>query len=305
LDKIFIPGRTRNTVSFGLAISCIVAVGMGYALWILREAPMPVAGMFAALLCAILGLMLYLTASAARMSYELGESGLNVHLGLGGIRVPYSSIAEAQKSYLTFTVRIFGGSWPGFHFGLFRVSDVGNVTVYTTQMRGEFALLTLTNGRKIVLSPEDTDGFLEGLRAYSGFFGGAGASKGANAGAGAGAGAGALVEPAQMPKKIVYLQVAVVAAAFLGTLVYLLSVYPSLPQTIPVHFDANMNPNRWGDKSELFFIAGLAAIFAGLNAVLCLKFWRYGRLLTTVLTVVFLLVVLLCLATIIMTVGMV
>jgi len=268
-------------------------------LWILREAPMPVAGMFAALLCAILGLMLYLTASAARMSYELGESGLNVHLGLGGIRVPYSSIAEAQKSYLTFTVRIFGGSWPGFHFGLFRVSDVGNVTVYTTRMRGEFALLTLTNGRKIVLSPEDTDGFLEGLRAYSGFFGSARASTGASAGA------GALAEPEQMPKKIVYLQVAVVAAAFLGTLAYLLSVYPSLPQTIPVHFDANMNPNRWGDKSELFFIAGLAAMFTGLNAVLCLKFWRYGRLLTTVLTVIFLLGGLLCLATIIMTVGMV
>jgi hypothetical protein len=299
LGKIFIPWRTRNTIAFGLAISCIVAVCMGYALWILREAPLPVAGMFAALLCAILGLMLYLTASATRMSYELGESGLSVHLGLGGIHVPYSSIAEVQKSRLAFTVRIFGGSWPGFHFGLFRVSDVGNVTVYTTRMRGEFALLTLTNGRRMALSPEDTDGFLQELDAYSGFFGRAWVAMGASAGA------GALAEPEQMPKKIVYLQVAIVATAFLGTLVYLLSVYPSLPQTIPVHFDANMNPNRWGDKSELFFIAGLAALFAGLNTLLCLKFWRYGRLLTTVLTFIFLLVVLLCLATIIMTVGMV
>jgi len=300
LGKTFKPGRTSNTAAFGIAISCIVAICMGLALWLLRGAPLPVVGIMAALLAIILGLMIYLTASAVRMSYELGDSGLRVHLGLGGTHIPYASIAEAQKSDLKFTARIFGGSWPGFHFGLFRVSGIGNVTVYTTRMSGEFALLALRNGRRIALSPEDTDGFLEALNACCGIFG--------NAGMGATASTPQRVytsEPEQTPKRVAYLQASIVAAAFLATLAYLLSVYPSLPQTIPLHFDEQMNPNRWGDKSELFFIAGIAALFTGINTVLCLKFWRYGRLLTGVLTVIFLLAVLLCLATIVMTVGMI
>jgi len=295
----FEPGRTRSTSAFGLAISAIIAVGLGFALWSLRGGSAFAVGITVAVLGVLLALTLYLTASASRMAYELGENELKVHLGIGGMRIPYASIADAQRSSLTLTIRIFGGSWSGFHFGLFRASDVGNVTAYTTRMTGEFALLTLTNGRMIVLSPKDTAGFIEGLNAYKGLFGRAGV--GASMGTGAGAETG--LEPAS--KRMLYLQIAIVLGAYVCMLWYFFSVYPSLPQIIPVHFDLNMNPNRWGDKSELFILMGVAAIFPALNTIFCLKFGRYSRLLTTVMTVVFLLTVALFFGILHMTVSMI
>lgn len=39
--------------------------------------------------------------------------------------------------------------------------------------------------------------------------------------------------------------------------VYLAIIWGSLPQTVPVHFDAEMKPNRMGDKSELWLVAAL------------------------------------------------
>ena len=69
--------------------------------------------------------------------------------------------------------------------------------------------------------------------------------------------------------------------------------YPSLPEVIPVNFDINWNPNRWGHKSELFLIAGIAAIFPIINTVLALKFGRSGKELMLFLGAVFVLVIVL------------
>ena len=38
---------------------------------------------------------------------------------------------------------------------------------------------------------------------------------------------------------------------------YLAIIWESLTQIVPVHFDAEMKPNRMGDKSELWLVAGL------------------------------------------------
>lgn len=42
--------------------------------------------------------------------------------------------------------------------------------------------------------------------------------------------------------------------------VYLLSLWPSLPQTVPVHFGLDMKPNRFGDKGELWLSTGMLAL---------------------------------------------
>jgi uncharacterized membrane protein len=41
--------------------------------------------------------------------------------------------------------------------------------------------------------------------------------------------------------------------------IYLAIVWNSLPQTVPVHFNAEMKPDRMGDKSELWLVTGLMA----------------------------------------------
>ena len=88
-------------------------------------------------------------------------------------------------------------------------------------------------------------------------------------------------------QKVVYLQVVSVTAAFFVFLGYLLWIYPSLPEIIPVHFDFNWNPNRWAHKSELFIIAGIAAIFPAINTSVVLKFGKYGKELVIFLGIIF------------------
>jgi hypothetical protein len=57
-----------------------------------------------------------------------------------------------------------------------------------------------------------------------------------------------------------------------------------------------MVPNRWGHKSELFFIAGIAAIFPVINTIFVLKFGKYGKTLTIFLGIIFILLMALFLA---------
>src|SRR6476661_8471417 len=60
----------------------------------------------------------------------------------------------------------------------------------------------------------------------------------------------------------------VVFVAFLPA-VYLLLIWPSLPQTVPVHFGADMKPDRLGSKDELWLITGiLAAVSIGVYFLL-------------------------------------
>ena len=97
------------------------------------------------------------------------------------------------------------------------------------------------------------------------------------------------VEDFGQSTRLVYVQVASVATAFFVFLGYLLCIYPQLPEIIPVHFNLNLIPNRWGHKSELFFIAGVAAIFPLINSILVLKFGKYVKTLMIFLGIIFIL----------------
>lgn len=224
------------------------------------------------LLVVIDGLILPFTLLGKRMRYELSDDDVTVHFGLSRRRVPYAAIREAQCAPTTLQLRLFGASWPGLHWGLYTAKDAGRVWVYATKMRGDFILLSLVDGKTIALTPEDPQAFLRALTAQQRRFGTASP------------GDMAAREPSRI---VVYAQVLVVAAAFFVFLGYLLWLYPSLPEVIPVHFDLSWTPNRWGHKSELFVIAGIAAIFPVINTVLTLKFGRHAKELTLALGAVF------------------
>jgi len=167
-------------------------------------------------------------------------------------------------------VRLFGASWPGLHWGLFNAKDVGKIWVYSTKITGEFVVIELIDGNKIAFSPENTKKLYGALNNQRKKFG---TSKMANS--------------IYQSKRLVYLQVVSVVTAFLLCLGYLFWIYPTLPEIIPVHFDINMIPNGWGHKSELFLIAGIAAIFPIINSILVLKFGKYAKILTTFLGIIF------------------
>lgn len=299
MANTFKPGRTNNTALFGFGIAAALVAGLGMILYTFRAGSASVAWITMAMLLAIIILIVYLTLSGVRMAYELDERSLFIRLGLGGQRVPYAKITSAHSADLALAVRIFGGSWPGFHFGLYRVSGLGNVTVYATRASGEYALLTLADGKRIAISPEDNAGFLTELNSRRATYGSSGSAS--SLGTGAQAILGSDQESA--PKRLIYLQIAAVAIPFAYLLAYIASVYPALPQIIPLHFDANWVPNRWGDKSELLYIAAIATIFPIINALICLKLWKYGRALSIFMTIIFLLATLLMIAVLYATVS--
>jgi len=222
------------------------------------------------------GLIFSLSSFGNKMSYKLGENDFTVDLGLPKRVIPYASISKVLLSHTALQLRLFGASWPGLHWGLYKAKEVGNVWVYSTKMRGDFVLINLLDGKTIVISPEDPKNFVNEINTWKNKFGTANQSE---------------VETFEVSRKAVYTQVFAVAAAFIVFMGYLLWIYPSLPEIIPVHFDINWNTNRWAHKSELFILAGVAAIFPILNTVLTIKFGRHGKELTIFLGVIFILVI--------------
>ena len=88
-------------------------------------------------------------------------------------------------------------------------------------------------------------------------------------------------------KKYLYVQilsVALVYAVFIG---YFFWVYASLPQIVPVHFGFDGVANRWADKSELLWLAGIACAFPVINTILSVKFGKHERGLLFLLGAIF------------------
>ncbi len=230
----------------------------------------------AVILILVDGLVLSLGFLGKRMSYNLGDDEFTVNFGLSKRRIPYSTIRNVQLSQTTLLFRLFGASWPGLHWGLYSAKGVGRVWVYSTRMSGDFVLIEQVNGKKIAVSPENPESFLNEINAQKSRFATSSPSE---------------VKTFEASTRVVYLQVVTVAAAFFVFLGYLLWIYPSLPEIIPVHFDFNWNPNRWAHKSELFIIAGVAAIFPAINTIVALKFGKYGKELVIFLGIIFISVI--------------
>lgn len=275
MEKTFRPSQSRNTFVWGLVLVAIVDIPLLF-FFLGSQGPKGFLIILGIIFLLVDGLIFSLTFLAKKMSYVLGDNDFTVNFGLSKRVIPYTSISEVQLSHVTLLLRLFGASWPGLHWGLYKIKDIGNVWVYSTKMRGNFILVNLVGGNKIAISPEDPESFLNEINAWKSSFRKAGPGE---------------FETIETSRKVVYIQVLMVATAYIVFLGYLLWIYPSLPEIIPVHFDLNWNPNRWANKSELFLIAGVAALFPAFNTVLTLKFGRYGKELTIFLGVIFIFVI--------------
>jgi hypothetical protein len=192
-------------------------------------------------------------------------------------KIPYKFIKEVKTSKIRLILRIFGGSWPGLHWGIFK-TDIGQAHVYSTRTTGIFVLITLVDDTKIVISPEKLDEFINNINIKRKLFGVANEKD---------------FKILETSRVTIYSQIIAVIAIYLVLISYICLIYPSLPEIIPVHFDLNWNPNRWAHKSELFLIAGIATIFPIINTILSLKFGKYGKGMMIFLGSIFILLIIL------------
>jgi hypothetical protein len=221
----------------------------------------------------ISGLIIYASYTAGRMNYDIGEESLRINFPLSPLRLRYDQIKSATKVNTTLSFRLFGGSLPGAHWGRFTTSNFGSAQVYATRAKGEFVLLEVSDGMKVLLSPREPDAFIEAMKSRTALI----------------AHTLAEVKPPSLDLRVAAVQVAVVGLAWIALVAYVASIYPGLPEVIPVHFGLDDVPNRWGSKVEILLLVGLAALFPVLNAVFVLKFGKYNRGLSAFLGVVFLL----------------
>jgi hypothetical protein len=206
------------------------------------------------------------------MTYVLEDTGLRIIFPASPRFLPYGMIRSAEKVETALTLRLFGGSWPGVHWGLFTTRDRGRVRAYATHYKGEFLLLGLADGSKNLLSPAEPDRMLRALRKQVDF---TAPVTGAPAVSG-------------VSRRVVLGQVTVVTVAWILLAVYVASIYSGLPAIIPVHWDFNGHVNRYGDKVEVLWLLGMSAMFPVINALLTLKFGKYETGLSIILGGVFL-----------------
>lgn len=94
--------------------------------------------------------------------YGLDAEGLHIYRPSGEVKFPlhrFRSIASVTSKELGFGVRTFGSGGFFGYFGKFYYKKIGAATLYVTD-REKMLLITLDDDRKIIISPDDTAGFM-------------------------------------------------------------------------------------------------------------------------------------------------
>jgi hypothetical protein len=272
--QTYLPHYSGNTKYYGLIFIFIIAIPIGILLYFTLQGPVLVSVCISSILLGVIAVLAYFTFSSS-LKYNITPKEFQINFGIIKKRVPYRQITNVEKINLQLSLRLFGASLPGLHWGLFK-TNIGNAHIYATKTTGEFVLITLADGEKIALSPKEPNQFVDALNRKGVMFNSQSTRE--------------ISELKQSQKRLAYLQVLAVSLAYVAFLGYFFWVYVSLPQIVPVHFGFDGVANRWADKSELLWLTGVAAIFPLVNAVLSLKYGKYERGMLFLLGVIFIVI---------------
>jgi len=264
--------HSKTSKYYSLLFILLFAIPIGILLFLMLEGPIIFTVIMFSILLGVFLLLSYFTLASGNLKYELSAKELKTRFGLINKKISYSRINSAEKVQLALSLRLFGASLPGFHWGLYR-TNIGNAHVYGTRLSGDYIVLTLNNGQKIAISPQEPDQFLNALNVKKNEFGKIDLNL--------------MKREEQFMKKYVYIQILSVALVYAVFLVYFFWIYASLPQIVPVHFGFDGVANRWADKSELLWLAGIACVFPVINGILSIKFGKYERGLLFLIGIIF------------------
>lgn len=270
----FPAGDSGNSLKWAIAVAAIIDIPF-ITIIVLAEKTATAILLTSILPIAVSALIVYSSYAASHMRYILDDEEMRISFPLSPLRVGYGKIRAAGKVETRLNFRLFGGSLPGAHWGTFTTSGLGNARVYATRYKGEFVLLELSDGEKILITPSDPNAFIEALKAKTDFT------------------APTLTDVAEprLDKGKAAIQIAVVTVAWLAFIAYVAVIYPGLPDTIPVHFGLDGVPNRYGSKAEMLVLVALSAMFPAMNAFFAVKFGKYNGSLNAFLGFVFLLAI--------------
>ena len=189
------------------------------------------------------------------MEYIISDKFLLIKWGLKTTKIPIEKVERVikpeTKDYEG--IRLGGVGIPGYLFGKFKYLIEGNfetVSLYATKL--DHLLFIETDGQKkkfYGITPNEEDEFITTLNNIN-----------------------RTIEPQIQdkptpfkPTKTSLIDIKIALTLFvisivlsISGLVYFLIVYFQLPQTVPLHFNINFQPNRYGDKIDLI---GIVAFF--------------------------------------------
>jgi Bacterial PH domain len=106
-------------------------------------------------------LILVLTYFFAPTKYTITKDVLIIHRPVYNIEIPKIEIKTALlNTSKAISIRTFGVGGLFGYFGSFHSFDLGSTTWYATKHKNQI-LIERTNGQKIILSPDDINGFLD------------------------------------------------------------------------------------------------------------------------------------------------
>jgi hypothetical protein len=275
MSQTFPAEASANSLKWTVVFALLIDIPFLLVILLSGGEPGPVMLPVLILPLAISGLLVYASYSAGKMVYVLGDDELRICFPVSPLRISYTRIRYVGKVETSLRFRLFGGSLPGAHWGRFTTSSLGNAQVIATRHKGSFVLLELSDGDRILISPQEPDVLLDALKRKFGF---------------AHSTPSEVVEP-RLDRRMAYAQVSILAIAWLALIIHVARIYPELPEIIPVHFGLNGIPNRYGSKTELLTLVAVSALFPSLNTVFALKYGKYNKSLTLFLSVVFLLAI--------------
>lgn len=271
-DTVYESHYSKTTKYYGLIFLLIFAIPIGILLYLMLEGPLFFTVIMFSTLIGLYMAMTYFTLASGSLKYELSAKELRIRFGLINKKIPFSKISSAEKVQLSLGLRLFGASLPGFHWGLFK-TNLGKAHVYGTRISGDYVVLTLHNDEKIAISPQESDSFLNAINGSKEGFGKIDLNL--------------IKREEQTVKKYLYAQIISVSLVYVAFIGYFFWIYASLPQIVPVHFGFDGIANRWADKSELLWLAGIACAVPVINAVLSTKFGKHERGMLVMLGTIF------------------
>lgn len=183
-------------------------------------------------------------------------------------RIPYSQIDGILGGNRLGPLRVRGLDLPGYRVGSSRSRALGAIRMYATSSHPGDIILVLTGTVSYALTPASVDEFREQLIRS----------------AEASDPESETAEPALRPGiQIVSRDVVMAGSALLSVLfvaamlAWIMARYSSLPDMMPIHFDALATPDFIVPKADVFRFPGVGAGLFLINAVICTAIYSRER----------------------------
>lgn len=223
----------------------------------------------------LLGLIAYWLVGLSRSLYLLDRNALVIQWGPVEQTVPTSQIVRVLTGdEVKGRIHFYGGFWPGHCVGYGEVPGIGPTLFYGTGMPHRLIYI-VTPALAYGISPADHEGFLEALRERLQM----GPTQ-------------TVEQSSRLPGILTWpiwrdrLGLALLAASLLAllALIALLCLrFPTLPQLVPLHFDAAGNPDRIGPRGHLFITPLIGLLTLALNGALGWLAYRRERMISYLL----------------------